>query len=616
MEQGHFAWLPFFGVDIAPVEDDPARLARAELELGLKKLGRTLPVALENKGTGEHFGIHAEAAGYRITGGVQGLLYGVYRLLMALSAGRDPRVTSSAPYFALRMINHWDQMSGVVERGYAGDSLFFRDGRFKYDTARLRRYARLLCSVGVNVICVNNVNVHTPADLLILPEGLPDLAQAAALFRPFGIRLLVAVDYSLPTRHGLTTADPLDPGVQAWWEQTVDGVYQAIPDLCGFLVKADSENRPGPYMYGRDHAQGAGLLSKPLKQHGGVLVWRCFVYNCKQDWRDRDTDRPKAAYEHYAYLDGQFDDNVILQVKNGPFDFQVREPVSPLLLAMPRTVKALEVQLAQEYTGHQIDLFFMPPQWEDILRDLGGAAIRHISAVSNLGNDMNWTGHALAQANLYAYGRMAWDGAANAQESAEEWIRLTYGLTGASLQTLMRMLLTSRDIYEQYTAPLGVCWMVNTHVHYGAQPEGYEYTAWGTYLRTTHTHLGTDRTASGTGFILQYPQALQEAYRDPATCDEKLLLFFHRLPYTYRMRDGRTVIQRIYDDHFEGAARAEALCAAWASLEGRLPEDVYKNVRERLLLQKDNAREWCDIVNTYYHRYSLIDDEKRRVIYA
>lgn len=616
MYDSQFAWLPFFENAVSADTGDSLLFAQKELELGLEKLHCMHPVALQKTGDGEGFAVTKKRDGYMVSGGEKGLLYGVYHLLAALFAGEDPAISLTQPRFALRMLNHWDNMSGQIERGYAGNSFFFKNGRFDYDADRLRRYARLLASIGINAICLNNVNVHAPADELILPALLPELQKAAALFRSFGVRLLVAVDYSLPTRHGLATADPLQKDVQLWWEKTIDHVYEAIPDLCGFLVKADSENRPGPYMYGRNHAQGAALLSKPLQKHGGVLVWRCFVYNCRQDWRDTQTDRPKAAYDNYAHLDGQFDDNVILQVKNGPFDFQVREPVSPLFFAMPQTRKALEVQLAQEYTGHQIDLFYMPPQWQDYLADLKTAKIDHICAVTNTGDSENWTGHDLAQANLFAFGRMAWTGKAEPEKTVGLWVKLTYGLGGAARETLQGMLLSSRDIYEKYTAPLGVCWMVNTHVHYGVQPEGYEYAAWGTYLRTTATHLGTDRTETGTGYALQYPEDIREMYLDPATCEERLLLFFRRLPFTYRMQDGRTLIQRIYDDHFEGAQEAEELLSKWESLRGLVPHKSFENVLERLTRQQINAREWRDVVNTYYHRYCLIDDEQGRKIYA
>ncbi len=615
MYHSELAWLPFYQGKISPWGGNSAAFAQAELALGLYQLGSNLSVTLEQTNTKDGYEINKTEKGYCICGGETGLLYGIYAFLLKLSAKEEPETPFTAPKFALRMLNHWDNMDGHVERGYAGRSFYYEGGKFCYDEKRIALYARMLCSIGINCISINNVNVHAPADELILPSLLPEVKKLAALFRPFGIRLLLSIDYSLPTRHGLNTADPLDESVEAWWDAAIDNVYKEIPDLAGFLVKADSENRPGPFMYGRDHAQGAALLSKPLKKHGGQLIWRCVVYHCTQDWRDTATDRPKAAYDNYAHLDGQFDDNVILQVKNGPFDFQVREPISPLLYTMPKTDKALEVQLAQEYTGHQIDLFYMPPQWADYMQDLGGGVPSHICAVTNTGRDKNWTGHDLAQANLFAFGHLAWTGKADPGKIAKKWIKCTYGLDGKALSILESMLLISRDAYEKYTAPLGACWMVNTHIHYGVQPEGYEYTPWGTYLRTTHTHLGLDRTEKGTGYALQYPVPICERYSNLDTCDEKLLLFFHRLPFTYQMKDGRSLIQRIYDDHFEGADMAQSLMDSWQSLKGQIPEESYQNVFERLEKQVKNAIEWRDVINTYYHRYSGIGDKKGRKIY-
>ncbi len=608
-------WLPFLGDSVNGEPKTCREMAQSELALGLRKLQRAENITMQTLSEpSEGYEILDADGGYALRGGEPGILYGVYALLMKLAAGINPITPWTAPRFILRMVNHWDNMSGKVERGYAGDSLFFKDGDFCYDENRLRLYARYLASVGINTVSINNVNVHPPADRLITEAFLPKLAVVADLFRPFGIRLLIAVDYALPVTCGLVTADPLDASVQAWWREQVALVYRFIPDLRGFLVKADSEFRPGPYLYGRDHAQGANALAKALKPHGGVLVWRCFVYNCRQDWRDQKTDRPKAAYDTYVPLEGKFEENVILQVKFGPYDFQPREPVSPLLFAMPGTVKALELQLAQEYTGQQIDLYYMPTQWEEILEDLGASAPKHIATVSNLGNDTNWTGHDMAQANLFAYGQIAWTGKADPETVAQWWAKLTYGPSSQAVEPIVRMLLRSRDIYEQYTAPLGLCWMVVPHTHYGPSPEGYEYTAWGTYLRANREGVGIDRTADGTGLTAQYPPRLQHQYEGTATCPEKLLLFFHRLPYTHSMADGRTLIQRIYDDHFAGVEGAEALLALWESVKECIPESPYAHTRDRLIRQIANAKEWRDVVNTYFYRYSGIKDQKGRKI--
>ena len=395
------SWLPFLPADVPADFASPREVAAFELAQALPALSPNLHVSLaEDDSLGE--GFHAVRKGDDVTifGGKTGLLYGAYWLLMALASGSAlPEDHSSAPQYALRMINCWDNADGNVERGYSGRSLFFQGGKLAYDPARMRQLGRMMASVGLNVLCINNVNVHDPAQLLI-EDDLPDLAKLAAIFRPFGVRLMVSIDYSQPMRHGIPTADPLDERVQAWWKHQAEVVYAAIPDLAGFLVKADSEHRPGPFTYGRNHAEGANMLARALKPFGGMLVWRCFVYNCQQDWRDEKTDRPKAAYEHYVYLDGQFDDNVILQVKNGPFDFQVREPISPTLLAMPQTNLALEWQLAQEYTGQQIDIFAMPVMWQELFADMPRNSIMAMAAVSNLGNDACMTGHPFAALNF------------------------------------------------------------------------------------------------------------------------------------------------------------------------------------------------------------------------
>lgn len=607
------AWLAFLGTEPAS-GTSPEEIAADELCLGRKCLDIKEPVILRRRGEGEGFEISHEGEAYAVTGGGKGLLYGVYRLLMKLAAGLDPACSWTEPVHELRMLNHWDNMDGTVERGYAGSSLFFRDGVFINDWPRLRGYARMLASVGINAVCLNNVNVKPPADGLIMEEMLPKLAKAADLLRAYGIRLITAIDYALPHTMGLGTADPLDPAVAAWWRERADAIYRHIPDFAGVLVKADSEFRPGPYMYGRSHAEGANMLARAFGPHGGKVIWRCFVYNCVQDWRDTRTDRPKAAWEHYAPLDGRFDDNVILQIKNGPYDFQVREPVSPLLYAMPGTAKALELQLAQEYTGHQIDLYYMPPMWREVTRDLEGYQPRHICAVSNLGSDENWTGHDLAQANLFAYGLFAWRGHTD-DADADWWISLTYGADLRLRDTLGDMLLRSRAVYEMYSAPLGLCWMVRPHTHYGPDPEGYEYDKWGTYLRTDREAVGIDRSSRGTGYTLQYPEPFRALYDSPDTCPQELLLFFHRLRFDHVLPDGRALIQYIYDTRFEGADEAERLLKDWESLEGLIPSDSYLHTLERFRRQLLNAREWRDVLNNYFRRFSGAADRQGREIY-
>lgn len=604
------AWLSrLHDLDFSPAL--PEELAKFELSRALP----SLPVRLEADPTlGEGYRIRREPdGGTVISGGSSGILYGAYALIRSsLSGAALPDDFSSSPRYSLRMIDCWDNADGSVERGYSGRSLFFDGGRLCYDPLRMRELGRLMASVGLNVLCINNVNVHFPAQLL-LEDYLPEAAALADLFRPFGVRLMFSVDFSQPMRHGIPTADPMDPAVQTWWKETAARVWQAIPDLAGFLVKADSEGRPGPFTYGRNHADGANMLADAVHPFGGKVIWRCFVYNCRQDWRDTKTDRPMAAWDNYAFLDGQFAENVILQVKHGPFDFQVREPLSPLLLGMKRTNLALELQLAQEYTGHQIDIYTMIPMWRELFDELPEENIMSVAAVSNLGNDANYTGHPLAAVNFFTYGLLAWDPSVDAASAVSAWVRMTYGFSPEEEQALSSLLLSSRGVYEKYTAPLGICWMVNPHEHYGPSPDGYEYDLWGTYHKANRNAVGIDRTAAGTGYLLQYPEWMQRKYGDPETCPDLYLLFFHRLPYTFRMKDGRTMIQRIYDDHFEGYAETQAMAETVRTLP--FPSPDREIILERMARQLRNAKEWCDIINTFFFRLSGIPDGHGRTIY-
>lgn len=577
----------------------------------------------------EGFRLTGSSDGYLIESSDEsGRLYGTYALLARLALGESAETVSmqSAPAVSERILNHWDNMTGDIERGYSGKSLFFANGAVRYDPARIRDYARLLASVGINRVCCNNVNVTPLAARLITGEMLSDMAGLAGIFRQFGIRLIIAVDFENPVYlGGLSTADPLDPCVAAWWADAAGEVYKAIPDLAGFLVKADSEFRNGPAAMGRTQADGANVIARAVKPYGGKVYWRCFVYNCEQDWRDTSIDRPKAAYEQFMPLDGDFDDNVILQVKHGPSDFQVREPNSPLLGAMKKTTQTIELQVTQEYTGQQIDLYALAVQWEEIFsapvsdtrftRDLIGQEVTATAAVANTGNDGNWTGHTLAQANLYAFGRMAWDPSLTAREILSDWIGLTFGTDPALHEPLLSMMLASRGVYEKYNAPLGVCWMVNINHHYGPSPEGYEFAKWGTYHRADAKAIGVDRTKNGTGYTAQYHPYLNKLYSDVATCPEEMLLYFHRLPYTYKLKSGKTILQHIYDTHFEGVNDVEDFIRTWDSLKSLLPESAYRSVSERLERQLANAREWRDVINTYFYRKTGVSDARGRQIY-
>lgn len=616
--------------------------AAKELETAYERLTGNIPERISEPFSGGCFILRVNESfgdgGYSISvsdesvtvegGDENGVLYGVFRFLILASGGYSPESLNitEKPCYPLRMINQWDNADGTVERGYSGASIFYEKGCPVSDMKRLTDYARLLSSVGINAICINNVNVHKTETLFITEEFLPRIGKIADIFGDYGIKLYLSINFAAPMEiDGLPTADPLDERVINWWKNMAQTIYRHIPDFGGFLVKADSENRPGPHTYGRDHAEGANMLAAALMPFGGKVIWRCFVYNCHVDWRDRSTDRAKAAYDNFKPLDGKFGDNVYLQIKNGPMDFQIREAVSPLFGAMSHTNCLCELQITQEYTGQQIDLCYLVPMWKECLdfdtyhggegsfvkRNILGAA-----GVSNVGNDLCWTGDPLAGANLYGYGRLIFDPGLSAEQIAEEWVRAAVTSHNETADIICRMLLSSREIYESYTSPLGVGWMVTPHYHYGVDVDGYEYSPWGTYHYSDRDGMGVDRTkATGTGYTAQYAPHNEEMYENASACPEELLLFFHHLPYTYMLKSGKTLIQHIYDSHFEGAERAEELLVRWRSLKDKLPEDIYREAEVRLEKQVLNSRQWRDVINTYYYRKSGIDDIRGRKIY-
>ena len=594
-------------------------------------------LVLELTGTGEDFEDFSEAFTYERAGGRTtvaasggtGLLHGLFhvvRLGEAAFQGSSARSTHR-PGLALRMLDHWDNVAvhpvmGQVERGYAGGSLFWEDGRARGELlGRVRAYARLLAACGINAITVNNVNVHE-TEAHLLTDRIGEVAAIAGALRPYGIRTHLSVTFAAPTvLGGLPTADPLDEGVRGWWAETTSRVYEAIPDFGGYVVKADSEGQPGPFAYGRSHADGANMLAAALEPFGGTVHWRAFVYDHRQDWRDRTTDRARAAYDHFVPLDGQFAENAVLQVKHGPMDFQVREPVSPLIGAMPHTRLAVEVQATQEYTGQQRHVCWLGPMWSEALRfrpeegrSVGELAGGGLVAVSNVGDDPFWTGHPLAQANLYTFGRLAWQPDADPGRVLDEWIGLTFEPTAAA--GVRAVLDGSWRTYEKYTAPLGVGWMVQPGHHYGPSVDGYEYSPWGTYHFADRDGIGVDRSvATGTGYAGQYAKPWAEVYESPTTCPDELLLFFHHVSYDHVLHSGKTVIQHMYDTHFEGVEEVEEARAAWASLAGLVDPARHARVTERFEEQLRSAREWRDQVNSYFFRKSGVADAHGRRIY-
>ncbi len=563
----------------------------------------------------------------------RGVLYGVFALLSKIARGETVSVLheTQQPFAPIRWVDQWDNLDGRIERGYAGPSIFFENGNVRDDLRRAGEYARLLASIGINGCAINNVNANPRA---LEDSFLPQLARVADVFRPWGVRLSISVDLSSPkVIGGLDTFDPADPLVAEWWRKKFDDLYRLVPDFAGVVVKADSEGRLGPATYGRTPADAANVIARALAPHHGIVFYRAFVYNHHLDWTNPKNDRAKAAYDNFHPLDGKFDDNVIIQIKHGPIDFQVREPVSPLFSGLEKTNEAIELQVTQEYTGQQRHLCFLPSMWKEVLdfdmhageqptpvKDIVAGKTFHrpiggFVAVVNVGMDANWLGHPLAMANLYGYARLAWNPNLDSKTIAEEWTRLSFGNDPSVVQTISGMLLASWPIYESYTGPLGAGTLTDiVGAHFGPGVESSERNGWGQWHRADHDGVGMDRTAAtGTGYVAQYRASVAKMYESLDTTPDELLLFFHHVPYTYALRSGKTVIQHIYDSHYEGAEQAANLVQQWKSLQSRIEGERYEEVLKRLDFQAGHAIVWRDAVCNWFFQISGIADQHGRV---
>ncbi|MGI4863372.1 MAG: alpha-glucuronidase family glycosyl hydrolase [Janthinobacterium lividum] len=569
----------------------------------------------------EGYHIFAEKNNLTITGRTEAaVLYGVFALLRQVQtrqplAGLD---ISSNPRIEYRLLNHWDNPNGTVERGYAGSSIWQWYELPERLDPRYTDYARANASVGINGVVINNVNASAR---YLTAEYIGKVAALAGVLRPYGIRVYMSVLWAAPkVIGGLTSADPLAPPVRQWWAVKSDELYKAIPDFGGFLVKANSEGEPGPQDYGRTHADGANMLAQALGQHDGVVMWRAFVYKAGS------ADRFAQAYEDFRPLDGKFDPKVLVQVKNGPIDFQAREPFHPLFGAMPRTPLLLEVQLTQEYLGFATHLVYLGPLIKECLAadtyakgpgstvakvvdgSLDGHALSGMAGVANIGSDRNWTGHPVGQANWYAFGRLAWDHTLSAEAIAAEWTKMTLTTEPAAVRRITDLLVQSRSIYVRYTTPLGLHHIMGESIHYGPQPwlsqaGRPDWTAV-YYHRADSVGLGFDRTATGSNALALYQPAVQKAWGNAQTCPLNYLLWFHHVAWRQPLSTGRSLWNELCGRYYTGADSVLWMQRQWAAARLALDPAVYADVAARLRVQHREALWWRDACVLYFQTFS------------
>jgi alpha-glucuronidase len=552
-----------------------------------------------------------------------GVLYGAFRFLRLVQT-RQPvadLAIGDAPHVALRMLDHWDNLDRHVVRGYAGLSLWDWQTLPRFRDPRYTDYARADASIGINGVVLNNVNSN--ADILT-PRFLERVRALADIFRPYGIRVYLSARFNAPMALGaLPTADPLDPRVRAWWRAKADEIYRFIPDFGGFLVKANSEGTPGPQDFHRSHADGANMMAEALAPHGGVVIWRAFVYSA-----ENGEDRFRQAYSEFHRFDGQFRDNVIVQVKNGPIDFQPREPFSPLFGAMPRTNVGMEFQVTKEYLGFNTHLAFLGTMWEEVLRsdtyargpgstvarviDSSLFHSRHslVAGVANTGNDRNWSGSQFDQANWYALGRFAWDPGVSARAVAEDWARMTWGNDPAVVAPVVEMMMGSRQAVVDYMTPLGLHHLMATGHHYGPGSwiDDLARRDWNPvyFHGGNQGGLGFDRTATGSNAIEQYAPEVARRFGNPATVGDDYLLAFHHLPWTYRLDTGRTLWDELVVRYSRGVDEVRAMRRTWAGLAGRVDAQRHAEVAAFLAIQEDEAQWWRDACIAYFQTLSRL----------
>ena len=581
-EDGHQLWLRYQPVNKAQVTG-PECVAAEELRTYYQ--GEKATLALDPK--------MADDA-YRISGSTvtaksrQGLLYGAYALLRGEQG-------YSAPFYKLRILNHWDNPNGTVERGFAGKSIFLNP-----DPERMKLYARACASVGINGTVLNNVNAKPEA---LSTESLQKTKAIADQLRPYGIRVYLSINFASPIKvGGLETADPLDARVVRWWKDKVKEIYKLIPDFGGFLVKANSEGEPGPMDFGRSHADGANMLARALKPYKGIVMWRAFVYN------PQSSDRANQACEEFMPLDGQFADNVIIQIKNGPIDFQPREPYSPLFTSLRKTPMMVEFQITQEYLGASNHLVYLAPMWKEFFSFVKPASLKAMAGVANIGDDVNWCGHHFAQSNWYAFGRLAWNPDLSSEQIAEEWLAQTFGEQG-NLSPLLKVMLDSREACVNYMMPLGIHHIFAGTHHYGPEPwyapKGLR-ADWTPpyYHKADSIGLGFDRTVNGSGNVNQYPDELCRLYNDINTCPENLIAWFHHVPWDHKMKSGRTFWDELCHKYDDGVHQARQFLAVWDAMKPYVDCQRFCDVQRRLRIQARDAEWWRDACLLYFQTFS------------
>ncbi|MGJ1238216.1 MULTISPECIES: alpha-glucuronidase [Sphingobacterium] len=558
---------------------------------------------------------------YMIAGQSVGILYAVYHLLRLQETGAGiPRSGFvEIPVYDIRVLNHWDNLDGTIERGYAGHSLWNWEELPNKLSPRYEQYGRANASIGINATVLNNVNASSD---LLKTDYLKKVKALADVFRKYGIKVYVSINFSSPQNiGGLTNSDPLNQEVKRWWKSKVKEIYALVPDFGGFLVKANSEGQPGPQDYGRTHADGANMLADALSPYGGTVFWRAFVYHPTKD------DRAKQAYQEFVPLDGQFRDNVILQVKNGPIDFQPREPFNPLLGAMPNTAKMLEFQLTQEYLGFSNHLVYLAPLFKEVLdsdtyangkgqtvsklTDSRGHLGRKtaIAAVANIGLDTNWTGHHFAQANWYAFGRLAWNNNLSSVQIADEWIRMTFTGVQEFVEPIKKLMLESREAAVDYMMPLGLHHLFAFEHHYGPEPWGDipggrpDWMPW-YYHNADSVGLGFDRTVNGSRAVTQYNPPLDKIYGNISTCPENLLLWFHHVSWNYRMNSGNTLWTELCFRYDHGVQKVREFQKVWDRMEKYIDRPRFLAVQAKLRIQARDAVWWKDACLQYFQCFS------------